>query len=152
MFRRFFMILSVVVALAGTAALAQGFRGNSAAGARAFGQARQRTGGRDARAARTLERLQQRLNLNETQMNGVRALEENRRKEMQSLQQETQPKRQALRQLLQQPNPNPTDVGNATLALKGTRERMRDINQRFMSGVKGLLTPEQLQSLPKRLQ
>jgi hypothetical protein len=36
--------------------------------------------------------------------------------------------------------------------MKETRQRMRDINQRFMSGVKGLLTPDQLQKLPKRLQ
>jgi len=133
MFRRLLMISSLVVTLAGTAALAQGFRGN-----------------RDGRATRLLERLQQRLNLNETQVNGVRALEENRRKEMESLRQEIAPKRQALRQLLQQPNPNPTDVGNATLALRDTRQKTRDINQRFLSGFKGLLTPEQLQMLPKR--
>jgi len=135
MFRRILIISTIVVALAGTAALAQGFRGNR---------------GREAQSGRLLERLQQKLNLNETQMNGIRALEENRRKEMESLRQEVQPKRQALRQLLQQPNPNPTDVGNATLALRDTRQRTRDINQRYMSGVKGLLTPEQLQMLPKR--
>ena len=133
MFRRLLMISSLVVTLAGTAALAQGLRGN-----------------RDGRATRLLERLQQRLNLNDTQVNGVRALEENRRKEMESLRQEIAPKRQALRQLLQQPNPNPADVGNATLALRDTRQKTRDINQRFLSGFKGLLTPEQLQMLPKR--
>jgi len=135
MFRRIFIISTIVVALAGTAALAQGFRGNR---------------GRQAQSGRLLERLQQKLNLNETQVNGIRALEENRRKEMESLRQEVQPKRQALRQLLQQPNPNPADVGNATLALRDTRQRTREINQRFMSAVKGLLTPEQLQLLPKR--
>jgi Spy/CpxP family protein refolding chaperone len=99
-----------------------------------------------------LERMQQRLNLNETQMNGIRALQENRKKEAESLQQDTQQKRQALRQLMQQSNPNPNDVGNATLALKEERQKMRDINQRFASGVKGLLTPDQIQKLPKRLQ
>ena len=135
MFRRIFIISTIVVTLAGTAALAQGFRGNR---------------GRQAQSGRLLERLQQKLNLNETQVNGIRALEENRRKEMESLRQEVQPKRQALRQLLQQPNPNPADVGNATLALRDTRQRTREINQRFMSAVKGLLTPEQLQLLPKR--
>jgi len=135
MFRRLVMISSIVVALAGTAALAQGFRGNR---------------GREAQSGRLLERLQQKLNLTEAQMNGIRALEENRRKEMDSLRQESQPKRQALRRLLQQPNPNPSDVGNATLALRDTRQKTREINQRFMSGVKGLLTPEQLQLLPKR--
>ena len=139
MFRRLLMISSIVAALAGTAALAQGFQG------------RHRGEGRNASESRMLERLQQKLNLSETQMNGIRGLEDTRKKEMESLRQEVQPKRQALRQLLQQPNPNPNEVGNAAIALKDTRGRMREINQRFMSGVKGLLTPDQLQNFPKRL-
>ena len=139
MFRRLLMISSIVAALAGTAALAQGFQG------------RHRGEGRNASEGRMLEQLQQKLNLSETQMNGIRGLEDTRKKEMESLRQEVQPKRQALRQLLQQPNPNPNEVGNAAIALKDTRGRMREINQRFMSGVKGLLTPDQLQNFPKRL-
>src|SRR5262245_22309485 len=150
MFRRLVMISSIVVALAGTAALAQGLRGNSPVRGGAAGQFRQGAGGRAERADRMLERLQQRLNLNETQVTGLRALQETRRKEMESLRQELQPKRQALRQLLRQPNPSPNDVGNATLALRDTRQRTKEINQRFLSGLKGLLSPEQLQMLPKR--
>jgi Spy/CpxP family protein refolding chaperone len=137
MFRRTFIVMSLVMALAGTVTLAQGLRGK---GARRGGSPAQR-----------LERLQQKLNLNETQMNGIRALDETRRKERESLRGELKQKRQGLRQLMQQTNPNPTDVGNATLALKEERERAREINQRFMSGVKELLTPDQLQKLPKRL-
>ena len=138
MFRRLLIISSIVVALAGTAAFAQGVRAKGL-----------RRGNRQEFSDRTVERLQQSLNLNETQLSGIRALQETRQKEAQSLQQETQQKRQALKQLLRQSNPN--DVGNATLALKQERERMRDINQRFLSGVKGLLTPDQIQQLPKRL-
>jgi Spy/CpxP family protein refolding chaperone len=138
MFRRTLIITSLIMALAGTAALAQGLRGKAA-----------RRGGSPVQR---LERLQQKLNLNETQMNGIRALDETRRKELESMRGELQQKRQGLHQLMRQANPNPTDVGNATLALKGERERAREINQRFMSGVKGLLTPDQLQKLPKRLQ
>ena len=140
MFRRLMIITSIAAALASTAALAQGFQG------------KHRAGGKNAFEGRMIERLQQKLNLTETQMSGIRALEDTRRKEMESLRQEVQPKRQALRQLLQQPNPNPNDVGNAAIALKGTRNHVREINQRFISGVKGLLTPDQLQNLPKRLQ
>ena len=119
MFRRILIITSILAALAGTAAFGQGVRANRG---RRAGIATQLRG-------KGLERLQQRLNLNESQMNGIRALQETRRAELQSLRQEIQPKRQALRQLLQQPNPSPTDVGNATLAIKSTRERMREINQ-----------------------
>ena len=152
MFRRLLMISSIAAALAGTGALAQDFQGKRIGRAGAARQFRQRGAGKNGFEGRTLERLQQKLNLTEVQMNGVRALEETRRKEMESLRQEVQPKRQALRQLLQQPNPNPNDVGNAAIALRDTRGRVREINQRFTSGVKGLLTPDQLQNLPKRFQ
>lgn len=136
MFRRTIIISSIALALTGTVVLAQGVRGRAAA--------------RNALSGRGFERLQQRLNLTDAQTNGIRALQENKRKETESLRQEIQPRRQALRQLLQQPNPNPTDVGNAALAMKQTRERMRDINQRFLLGFKSLLAPDQLQKLPKR--
>jgi len=152
MFRRLLMISSIAAVLAGTAALAQVSQGKQTTrpgGARQF---RQRAAGRNVLEGRMLERLQQKVNLTEVQVNGIRALEETRRKEMDSLRQEVQPKRQALRQLLQQPNPNPNEVGNAAIALRDTRGRVREINQRFTSGVKGLLTPEQLQNLPKRFQ
>jgi Spy/CpxP family protein refolding chaperone len=132
------IISSLVVALAGTAALAQGGRGQR--------------GLKGARAGQRFEQLEQRLNLTDVQKNALRALQETRRAETQSLQQELQRKRQTLRQLLQETNPNPSDVGNATLALRESRTRMRDINQRFTSGLKSLLTPEQLQQLPKRRQ
>ena len=151
MFRRWIIISSIAGALAGTAALAQGFRGKAALRGGFARQLRQGAAGR-AFAGRGLERLQQRLNLTDPQMNGIRALRENQRTEMESLRQEVQQKRKALRELVQEANPNPADVGNATLALKESRERMRGINQRFISGVKGLLTPDPLQKLPKRLQ
>jgi Spy/CpxP family protein refolding chaperone len=138
MFRRIVIISTLAVALTGTAVMAQGLRGKAAR--------------RNALSGRGLDRIQERLNLTDAQLNGIRALQENRRKETESLRREIQPERRALRQLLRQPNPNPTDVGNATLALKQTRERRRDIDQRFVMGLKSLLTPDQLQKLPKRFQ
>jgi len=140
MFRRFVIITSLVAALAGTAAFAQRLSAD-----------RGRRDRIEALGGRRFERLQQTLNLTDIQMNGIRALQETRRAEMASLREEVQQKREALRQTLQANNPNPNEVGNATIALKETREKMRDINQRFMAGFKALLTPEQLQKLPKRL-
>jgi Spy/CpxP family protein refolding chaperone len=158
MFRRLVIISTILVSLTATTALAQSLRGRQAQPGKQVqrgkqaGQLRGRALDRNALSGRALQRLQQGLNLTETQMNGLRALQESRRTEVQSLQQEVQQKRQALRELLRAPSPNTNDVGNATLALKESRERMRDINQRFTSGLKGLLTPEQMQKLPKRLQ
>jgi Spy/CpxP family protein refolding chaperone len=136
MFQRTIIIATAVTALLAVSVFGQGLP----------------AGGRAKGPAQRIERLQKRLNLTDTQMNGIRALAETRRQEMQSLRQELKPKRQALRQSMQENNPNPADVGNAALALKGTREQRREINQRFLSGVKGLLTPDQLQKLPKRFQ
>lgn len=136
MFQRKVLTASLIIGLAGTAALAQGFR-KGGAGRRGGGQ-------------NIVERLQKRLNLSPTQVDGIRALQETRQKEMAGLRQDLRQKRQALRQSLRQSNPNPNEVGNATLALKDARQQTREINQRFMAGAKALLTPEQLQQLPKR--
>ncbi len=65
MFRRLIIILSIMLALAGTVAAAQG---NEAGVPEATGA-----------------RLQEQLNLNETQKNGIRALQETRQKELGSL-------------------------------------------------------------------
>jgi Spy/CpxP family protein refolding chaperone len=136
MFRRTLIISSLVLLLAAAVAYAQG---------------RQFRGGRDGGfPPQRLEHLQKELGLNESQLSGIRALDENRRKEMEPLRQELRQKKQTLRQMMEAANPNPADVGNATLSLKDTRERARDINQRFILGLKGLLTPEQQQKLPKR--
>ncbi len=134
MFRRTIIISTLAVALAGTSVSAQGLR-------RKLGPA--------GREGQKIERLQEKLNLTPAQVNGIQALQETRRREMESLREELRQNRQHLRSLMQQINPNPTDVGNATLALRETRERTRAINERFLAGVKGLLTPEQLQKLPK---
>ena len=72
MFRRTIIISSLLLAMAGTAVLAQGRRGRAA--------------GRGGFPAQRIERLQQRLNLTDSQMNGIRALAENRRKEMEGRQ------------------------------------------------------------------
>jgi len=105
MFRRFAVISTIALALAGTADAAQ-----------------RRAGRREPRQDRVVERLQQRRNLNDAQVNGLRALQEGRQRELQSLRQELRQKGQRSRELRQE-----------------TRERRRDINQRFRSGVRGLV-------------
>lgn len=133
MFRRTIIITSLIAALAGSSLLAQGLR--------------QRKVGPDGVPDQLIQRLQQNLNLTDSQVNGIKALAENRRKEMESLQQEMQQKRQAMRALMQQANPNANEVGNAMLALKETRQRAKAVQERFQSGVQALLTPEQKNQL-----
>jgi hypothetical protein len=94
MFRRTIVIAGLIMTLAAASLLAQGVR---------------RRAGPDGRQGQRIERLQQRFNLTDAQMNEIRALQEIRRKEVQAA------------------------------------------NERFMNSVRGLLTPEQQQQLPKRL-
>lgn len=136
MFRRIIIVSSIAVALAAITAGAEGLK--------------QRKTLRDGFDGQRLEHLQKKLNVTDGQMNGIRTLADNRRKEMEELQSELRQKREVLRSLMQN-NPNPADVGNAALSLQKTRERARFINQRVADGVRGLLTPKQLQRLPKRL-
>jgi Spy/CpxP family protein refolding chaperone len=137
MVRRLLIFASIAAALAGTA-LAQGRH--------------KRTAGAAGSSGHLIARIERRVNLTDAQKNQFQELVEKRRVEMQSLRQESKPERKALKQLLRQSNPNPNEVGNATIALRdNTLEQKRDINQRFIAGVKGILTPEQLRALPKRL-
>jgi Spy/CpxP family protein refolding chaperone len=72
MFRRLIVIAGLIVALAATSVLAQGLR------RRANPEGRQ---GQGRGQGQRIERLQERLNLTEAQMNEIRALQEIRRKE-----------------------------------------------------------------------
>lgn len=137
MFRRIIIIPALVIALAATSF-----------GAQRLKQLKNR---REGLADQRLERIEKKLNLNDSQINGIRALTENRQKEMDQLEKDLMQKRQALRSLMRQRNANPSDIGNATLELKETRERAKSINQRFLDGVKSLLSADQQQRLPKRL-
>jgi hypothetical protein len=121
MFHRFVVVATIALALTGTADAAQ---------RRAAGQRAER---RNERQDRVGQRLQQRFNLNDTQMNGVRTLQESRKKEMQALRQELRQNRDTSQDLRRE-----------------SRDRRRDINQRFKSGVRGLLTPDQLQRTPRQ--
>src|SRR5688572_19278319 len=105
MFRQIVVISTIALALAGTADAAQ-----------------RRSRRPKARQDRVVERLQQRRNLNEAQVNGLRALQEARQRELQSLRQQLRQKGQRSQELQQE-----------------TQQRRRDINQRFRSGVRGLL-------------
>ena len=91
------------------------------------------------------------MNLTEEQKQTLRALREGNRTQRQTLMQDTRQKAQALRDLLSQANPNPTDVGNAALALKQARARARELRQQTMKNFRNNLTPEQLKQFRPRL-
>jgi Spy/CpxP family protein refolding chaperone len=96
---------------------------------------------------RGIDRIQQALNLTADQVNSLKALTESQRQALQPLVKEAREKAQALRDLQQQPNPNPTDIGNAMLAMRATRERMKAAQQNFRQSLNNLLTTEQREKL-----
>ncbi len=126
MFRKTAIVSILLVALSAGITLGQGRRNNR----QPFGE-------------RMIQRLQRTLNLTESQMNGIRALDQTRRAEMEATQLERRTKREAVKALMDQPNPDPTVLGRAMLEMRETREKVRTINERFRSGINGLLTPEQ---------
>jgi len=98
----------------------------------------------DQEIDRSLDALQQALNLTPAQKDSVRELVQSRREAMQSIRAEARPKFQRLMTLLDQPAPDPTAVGRAAIDFKAVHERAKaqraDAEKRFLS----LLNPTQM--------
>jgi len=92
---------------------------------------------------KSIERVRQILNLTEAQVASLRSLLDERRQAVQAVSQHARAKREALRNLTAQPNPNPTEIGNAVLALRQVREPIRQAQTNFQTGFENLLTPDQ---------
>jgi Spy/CpxP family protein refolding chaperone len=96
---------------------------------------------------RSLERIQKALNLTADQMSSLQALIDSRRSNWEALAQEMRQNMGVLRDLQQQPNPNPTDLGNAMLALRSTREKIKIAQDEFYTMFSNLLTTDQKTTL-----
>ena len=101
---------------------------------------------------RNIDRIQRALNLTPDQVNSLQALIQSQRPAMESIAKDVRDKAQALRELQRQPNPNPTDAGNAMLALRAARERIRAERQRFEESLRNLLTTDQREKLDRMKQ
>lgn len=90
-----------------------------------------------------MERIQKALNLTPDQVSSLKSLTESRRANWEALAQEARQRANALREFQQQPNPNPTDLGNAMLAMRATQEKIRAARDEFMAMFRNLLTTNQ---------
>lgn len=97
--------------------------------------------------ARALSQVQQVLNLNDTQIDAVSVLIDSRNQELRQISQEAREQGQVVHGLLNEPSPNPADIGTAILLLRETWSRRQQVEERFQSGFRALLRPEQLQTL-----
>ena len=87
------------------------------------------------------------LGLTEQQKTAWRALHEERREAMKPVVEEGSALRQRLREALQAPSPDPTAVGEATLALEAHRQKTRAQHEAFQTKLEGLLDPAQKEKL-----
>jgi Spy/CpxP family protein refolding chaperone len=75
------------------------------------------------RTEHSLKVLQRDLNLTDSQVSRIRELAESRKTQFASIREQARPKFERLMSLLRQPNPDPAEVGRATIELKQVHEQ-----------------------------
>ena len=110
-----------------------------------FGDAPGATGQRGQQPR--LEGLKAALNLTDAQVEAIRALNQTRMTRAQAIMEDMRQKRQALAALLDAVPPNPTNVGNAAIALHAVQKNLAAERDWFITELKKLLTGDQQQKL-----
>jgi Spy/CpxP family protein refolding chaperone len=100
-----------------------------------------RRGGRGGAA------LAEYLGLTEQQKTAWRALHEERREAMKPFAEEGRALRKKLREAVEAPSPDPTAVGEATLALEAHHKRMQGEREAFRQKLEAVLDPAQKEKL-----
>jgi len=91
--------------------------------------------------------LKNALGLTDAQVTAIQALEQTERTRIQAIMTDVRQKRQALDALLNAASPNPTDVGNAAIALHAAEAKLSPERDNFLTQLKSLLTGDQQQKL-----
>ena len=91
------------------------------------------------------------LNLTDAQIAAITTLKQTRQTRAQAIFAEIAQKRQALETLFNVTAPNPTDVGNAAIALRASEKKLAGERDWFLTELKKLLTGEQQQTLDNLL-
>jgi len=93
------------------------------------------------------EALKAALGLTDAQVSAVQSLMQTRQSRAQAIQSKIDQKRQAFETAINLASPNPSDVGNAAIALRATAKRMAGEREWFLTEFKRLLTTNQVQTL-----
>jgi Spy/CpxP family protein refolding chaperone len=94
-----------------------------------------------------LSGLKNALGLTDAQVQAINTLAQTEKTRVQAIMTDVQQKRQALNSLLNATSPNPTDVGNAAIALNAAEKKLSPERDYFISQLKTLLTGDQQQKL-----
>jgi len=91
--------------------------------------------------------LKDALGLTDAQVTAIQTLSQTEKTRVQAIMTDIHQKRQTLEALLNAASPNPTDVGNAAIALHAAQSKIQGERDYFISELKKLLTGEQQQKL-----
>jgi len=94
-----------------------------------------------------LTRVKDALGLTDAQVQAITNLAQSERSTVQAIMADIQQKRQGLDALLNAASPNPTEVGNAAIALHASQAKVAAERTAFITQVKAQLTGEQQQKL-----
>jgi Spy/CpxP family protein refolding chaperone len=96
-----------------------------------------------------IQKVRSALNLSEAQVNALKALFAMRQQTIEQTFQSVGETHRKLEDLMQQPNPNPTEVGTAFLATRSIEQRMKAADEKFRTDFRAMLSPDQRATLDK---
>jgi len=96
-----------------------------------------------------INRVRATLSLSEAQVNALKTLLTMRSQATMQIQQTELDNQKKLDDVMSQTNPNPTEVGNAFLASRSTRDQLQAAEEKFRSDFRALLSPEQRSTVDK---
>lgn len=91
--------------------------------------------------------IQNALGLSDAQVATIKSLVQNNQGQFQTLQNDIKQKRQTFETILNGASPNPTDVGNAALALHSSENARKAADTALLNQIKQQLTADQQQKL-----
>jgi len=96
-----------------------------------------------------IDKVRATLSLSDAQINALKTLLTMRSQATMQIHQTALENQKRLDDLMSQPNPNPTEVGNGFLASRSTHEQLQAAQEKFRSDFRALLSAEQRTTLDK---
>jgi Spy/CpxP family protein refolding chaperone len=87
--------------------------------------------------------LKNALNLTDAQVSAIQALIQASQQQSKTIMTDLGTKRQTLNSLLNATSPNPTDIGNAALAVNMQEKQLKSLHDSLIAGIRNTLTSDQ---------
>ena len=100
-------------------------------------------------SAELIQKVRSALNLSDAQSNGLQTLMTMRQQSIDQIMMSADGAHQKLEDLMKQPNPNPTELGSAVLAVRSIHDGVEAAQDKFRTDFKALLTADQRSALDK---